>query len=314
MSSDSHAPTQEATTDPVEEARLIIGGMLDLGAQPQLVDRARRWLDEAEAGRHIGVGWDGGSLHPESVKLVAGFAAALAGKLAGAEAKYGRCTDWLVQDWEAELQRDLARHVEKGDPLDVAAYAAFAWARGYRTGPMHPVDALEAIAARAGLETDPAAMAAMRAHCDELVPDPDQLQRAAAWALRDFLELVEASEGVYGLHQNGDPAPWGELLAGGRFEDWTANIEALRVLLHGLHPAGRCRICGCTEDNACDPPCGWADSTATLCNSDACLAAAHAAQRGQVPGDMGLGSREQSFSRRPPVEGLECMKGHPAAD
>lgn len=48
---------------------------------------------------------------------------------------------------------------------------------------------------------------------------------------------------------------------------------------------GRCRICGCTEDRACnrmadDPqpgwhqPCGWADHTQTLCDNPACLAAA----------------------------------------
>lgn len=27
----------------------------------------------------------------------------------------------------------------------------------------------------------------------------------------------------------------------------------------------RCRVCGCTEVNACNPPCGWAE--ADLCSS-----------------------------------------------
>lgn len=46
---------------------------------------------------------------------------------------------------------------------------------------------------------------------------------------------------------------------------------------------GVCRICGCTEDNACVIPsprfgersrvCGWADDAHTLCDAPACLAA-----------------------------------------
>lgn len=34
------------------------------------------------------------------------------------------------------------------------------------------------------------------------------------------LDLVSDSDGVYGLHRNGDPAPWTELMDGGRFEEW----------------------------------------------------------------------------------------------
>jgi hypothetical protein len=32
--------------------------------------------------------------------------------------------------------------------------------------------------------------------------------------------LMQSSEGVAGLHLNGDVAPWYELLPGGRFEEW----------------------------------------------------------------------------------------------
>jgi hypothetical protein len=32
--------------------------------------------------------------------------------------------------------------------------------------------------------------------------------------------LIDSSEGVAGLHRNGDIAPWDELRAGGRFEGW----------------------------------------------------------------------------------------------
>lgn len=72
-------------------------------------------------------------LHPNTEKLVDDFAAALKTKLARAEKKYGYSDNWRTDNWEIDCQRELARHVQKGDPLDVAAYAAFCWARGYRT-------------------------------------------------------------------------------------------------------------------------------------------------------------------------------------
>lgn len=31
--------------------------------------------------------------------------------------------------------------------------------------------------------------------------------------------------------------------------------------------AGRCRVCGCTDDRACSPPCSWADPQHTLCSA-----------------------------------------------
>ena len=42
--------------------------------------------------------------------------------------------------------------------------------------------------------------------------------------------LVDESDGVYGLHMNGDPSPWGEILPGGRFER-LCSLEAARSLL-----------------------------------------------------------------------------------
>lgn len=32
--------------------------------------------------------------------------------------------------------------------------------------------------------------------------------------------IISESQGVYGLHLNGDPSPWAELLEGGRHEEW----------------------------------------------------------------------------------------------
>jgi hypothetical protein len=40
---------------------------------------------------------------------------------------------------------------------------------------------------------------------------------------------------------------------------------------------GTCRICGCTEDQACSvngDPCSWTDKTQTLCDNPKCIAAA----------------------------------------
>jgi hypothetical protein len=65
--------------------------------------------------------------------LVSRFSAALLEKLRAAEAKYGRKDDWLDPNWEADCQRQLLEHVAKGDPRDVAAYAAFCWHHGWPT-------------------------------------------------------------------------------------------------------------------------------------------------------------------------------------
>ena len=73
------------------------------------------------------------SLSRDTARLVQDFANALAGKLARAEEKYGYTNGWLTQDWEAECRQHLVDHIQKGDPLDVAAYCAFMWARRWST-------------------------------------------------------------------------------------------------------------------------------------------------------------------------------------
>ena len=37
--------------------------------------------------------------------------------------------------------------------------------------------------------------------------------------------LMDESDGVCGLHFNGDNAPWSELLEGGRFEEWLIDFS-----------------------------------------------------------------------------------------
>ena len=46
-------------------------------------------------------------------------------------------------------------------------------------------------------------------------------------------ELMAKSAGVYGLHLNGDPAPWDEIDEGGSFMGWLTKHNAARALLKG---------------------------------------------------------------------------------
>lgn len=72
-------------------------------------------------------------LHPATADLVSRFMGALAEKLAAAEAKYGYSDGWASPIWQEECRRQLHHHAAKGDPRDVAAYAAFCWHHGWST-------------------------------------------------------------------------------------------------------------------------------------------------------------------------------------
>lgn len=73
--------------------------------------------------------------HAQTDRLIDRFADAVRRKLARAEAKHGWRNAWARDDWNGECQTHLAQHVAKGDPLDVAAYAAFCWHHGWPTNP-----------------------------------------------------------------------------------------------------------------------------------------------------------------------------------
>lgn len=49
----------------------------------------------------------------------------------------------------------------------------------------------------------------------------ERLEGALSGLVDDINGLIEESDGVYGLHLNGDPSPWSELVEGGRFERLT---------------------------------------------------------------------------------------------
>ncbi len=74
------------------------------------------------------------NLHTDTASLVRRFAVALGEKLYRSQEKYGYGASWSETDWQDKCRADLEHHVAKGDPLDVAAYAAFAWHHGWATG------------------------------------------------------------------------------------------------------------------------------------------------------------------------------------
>jgi hypothetical protein len=66
-------------------------------------------------------------LHPNTADLVLNMSEALAEKLLRAQQKYGYSNEWADPSWMDKCREDLRAHLEKGDPLDVIAYAAFLW-------------------------------------------------------------------------------------------------------------------------------------------------------------------------------------------
>ena len=60
---------------------------------------------------------------------------------------------------------------------------------------------------------------------DELVQMNQELLAALEQVVGDVRTLADHSYGVYGLHNNGDLAPWGSLFAGGFFESWLLSVD-----------------------------------------------------------------------------------------
>jgi NTP pyrophosphatase (non-canonical NTP hydrolase) len=77
-------------------------------------------------------------LHPDSRQLLRDFFAALADKLVRNQSKYGYTNEWKTRDWEHECRQELTEHIGKGDPKDVAIYAAFMWHHSWPTAPVTP--------------------------------------------------------------------------------------------------------------------------------------------------------------------------------
>lgn len=61
---------------------------------------------------------------------------------------------------------------------------------------------------------------ALLAERDSLRKRVEELERALCSLYSSITTLMEESEGVAGLHKNGDIATWAELDTGGQFENW----------------------------------------------------------------------------------------------
>jgi len=70
------------------------------------------------------------------------------------------------------------------------------------------------------------------------------LAKAAITALHDIDDLVANSEGVSGLHLNGDIAPWSEIMDGGAHGAWLQSVERLREAIVAITTADARRIGG----------------------------------------------------------------------
>lgn len=80
------------------------------------------------------------SLHPATQQLVDTFAEALAAKLLKSQEKRGASWTNLGGEWPVEdCRKALFDHLLKGDPVDVAAFCAFLWSKGFSTKPDEPV-------------------------------------------------------------------------------------------------------------------------------------------------------------------------------
>lgn len=85
-------------------------------------------------------------LHPDTQKLVTEFCTALAEKLYKAQLKYGYDADWKQDGWHTQCLAHFHQHIAKGDPRDVAAYCAFMWYHGWKSGPVVPEEITSASA------------------------------------------------------------------------------------------------------------------------------------------------------------------------
>ena len=65
-----------------------------------------------------------------------------------------------------------------------------------------------------------------------------KLREALKHLVRSVDDLIFESEGIYGLHLNGDPAPWPSLTEGGQFEGWLIELERARDTLAGTDDCG----------------------------------------------------------------------------
>lgn len=94
-------------------------------------------------------------MHHDTAQLVVDFAEEMARKLRAAEVKYGYSNSWLTESWNSRCEEALFEHLLKGDPRDVAIYAAFMWRRGWSVDLPHRIRTLlQQLAGELGLSCE----------------------------------------------------------------------------------------------------------------------------------------------------------------
>ena len=62
----------------------------------------------------------------------------------------------------------------------------------------------------------------------------DEILEALKMLTYSLEDLIQNSDGVAGLHQNGDIASWNDITLGGRFEGWLMAFDEAKELLEKL--------------------------------------------------------------------------------
>jgi hypothetical protein len=171
--------------------------------------------DSSPLGKWALAGAFGMPFHPLTVDLVRRFTAALLLKLRAAEEKYGYGADWAHDGWTPdEIRADLAKHMAKGDPRDVAIYSAFLWHRNESTAAavteaIHP-EIRKLIDATCGL-TDGEMTALCASIASALDGITSQAPPAQVPEFRYFIETEvswhEPSPGIWRV-RSGEAATW----------------------------------------------------------------------------------------------------------
>lgn len=159
--------------------------------------------------------------HPDDA-AVDRFAAAMKAKLKK-KRQEGRA-GWQFMASE-QLSALLHEHVRKGDPVDVANLAMMLHQNGQVIEPPAAVVTDEMV------EILRAEVERLRDELRDRMGSAMRVHDLAAQLVDELDGLVVESDGVSGLHLNGDVATWDELLPGGRFER-LSSLDELRAALN----------------------------------------------------------------------------------
>ena len=111
----------------------------------------------------------------------------------------------------ARLEAEIARYKANIDTTEAATGMC-----GIYVGLEHQIEVLNADLTRCQ-----ESKAAIGDKCLRLEAEVERKDKAIA----AVLDLIEQSHGVYGLHLNGDGAPWESLRTGGQFEQWLIDFD-----------------------------------------------------------------------------------------